>query len=57
MVISICLDDDFVSDVKVYVDVVSCSVLKQIEYWVKIGCIVEDNFDLFYSLIFEFLLV
>lgn len=46
MAISIRLDDDFVSNVKVHADAASRSIPKQIEYWAKIGRIAEDNPDL-----------
>ncbi len=35
MATSIRLDDDFVSDVKVYADAASRSIPKQIEHWAK----------------------
>ncbi|MFT8209999.1 MAG: ParD-like family protein [Symbiopectobacterium sp.] len=56
MATSIRLDEDFVSDVKVYADAASRSVPKQIEHWAKIGRIAEDNPDLPYSFISETLL-
>lgn len=56
MAISIRLDDDFVSDVKVHADAQSRSVPKQIEHWAKIGRIAEDNPDMPFSLINEILL-
>lgn len=56
MATSIRLDDDFVSDVKVYADAASRSIPKQIEHWAKIGRIAEDNPDLPYSFISEILL-
>lgn len=56
MAISIRLDDDFVSDVKIYAEAASRSVPKQIEHWAKIGRIAEDNPDLSYSFINEILL-
>lgn len=56
MAISIRLDDDFVSDVKVHADAASRSIPKQIEHWAKIGRIAEDNPDLPYSFILESLL-
>ncbi len=56
MAISIRLDEDFVTDVKIYADVSSRSVPKQIEHWAKIGRIVEDNPDLPYGFILETLL-
>ena len=56
MAISIRLDDEFVEDVKVHADAQSRSVPKQIEHWAKIGRIAEDNPDMSFSLISEFLL-
>ncbi|QCR38778.1 ParD-like family protein [Nissabacter sp. SGAir0207] len=56
MAISVRLDEDFVDDVKVYAEVSSRSVPKQIEHWAKIGRIAEDNPDLPYSFILEALL-
>ena len=51
MATSIRLDDDFVSDAKVYADVNKRSVPKQIEHWAEIGRMVEDNPDLPYGFI------
>ncbi|EOE4702090.1 hypothetical protein ACKBZ9_000282 [Vibrio cholerae] len=56
MATSIRLDDDFVSDVKVYAEAEMRSVPKQIEYWAKIGKIMTDNPDLPYSFVQESLL-
>lgn len=56
MATSIRLDDDFVSDVKVYADAASRSIPKQIEHWAKIGRIAEDNPDLPFSFIQEILI-
>ncbi|WP_159564750.1 ParD-like family protein [Budvicia diplopodorum] len=56
MATSIRLDDDFVTDVKIYAEASSRSVPKQIEHWAKIGRIAEDNPDLPYSFILETLL-
>lgn len=56
MAISIRLDEDFVSDAKVYADASSRSIPKQIEYWARIGRIAEDNPDLPFSFINETLL-
>ncbi|MBL5900111.1 ParD-like family protein [Lelliottia amnigena] len=56
MATSIRLDDDFVSDVKVYADAASRSIPKQIEHWAKIGRMAEDNPDLPYSFINEILI-
>lgn len=56
MAISIRLDDDFVSDVKIHAEAANRSVPRQIEHWAKIGQIAEDNPDLPYSFIHETLL-
>ncbi|PVD43473.1 hypothetical protein C5188_02975 [Serratia liquefaciens] len=56
MATSIRLDDDFVSDAKVYAEASSRSIPKQIEHWAKIGRIAEDNPDLPFSFISEVLL-
>lgn len=56
MATSIRLDDDFVSDVKVYADAASRSIPKQIEHWAKIGRMAEDNPDLPFSFINEILI-
>lgn len=56
MATSIRLDDDFVSDVKVYADAASRSIPKQIEHWAKIGRMAEDNPDLPFSFIKEILI-
>ncbi|KQN55162.1 hypothetical protein GKQ23_08585 [Erwinia sp. E602] len=56
MAISVRLDEDFVSDVKVHAEAASRSIPKQIEYWAKIGRIAEDNPDLPFSFIWEILL-
>lgn len=56
MAISIRLDEDFVSDAKVYADASSRSIPKQIEHWARIGRIAEDNPDLPFSFINETLL-
>lgn len=56
MAISIRLDDDFVSEVKVHAEAEMRSVPKQIEYWAKIGKMMTDNPDLPYSFVQEALL-
>lgn len=56
MSVSVRLDDDFVSDIKVHAEAASRSIPKQIEHWAKIGRIAEDNPDLTYSFILETLL-
>ncbi|MCO7263716.1 ParD-like family protein [Dickeya zeae] len=56
MAISIRLDEDFVTEVKVYAEASSRSVPKQIEHWARIGRIAEDNPDLTYEFIMDILL-
>lgn len=56
MATSIRLDDDFVSDVRIYAEAEMRSVPKQIEYWAKIGKIMADNPDLPYSFVQDALL-
>lgn len=51
MATSVRLDDEFVSDAKIYADVNKRSVPKQIEHWAEIGRMVEDNPDLPYEFI------
>ena len=53
MAISIRLDDDFVSDVKIHAEASHRSIPKQIEHWAKIGQIVEENPDMTYRFIVE----
>jgi len=50
------LSDQLVNDAKRYAGVNSRSVPKQIEYWSRIGKIVEENPDLPYAFIKEILL-
>lgn len=56
MATSIRLDDDFVSEVKVYAEAEKRSVPKQIEYWAKIGQMMIENPDLAYSFVHDALL-
>ncbi|TCL04327.1 MULTISPECIES: ParD-like family protein [Sodalis] len=56
MSISVRLDDEFVSDIKVHAEAASRSIPKQIEHWAKIGRIAEENPDLPYGFILETLL-
>ena len=56
MAISVRLDEDFVSDAKIYAEAKSRSIPKQIEHWAKIGRVAEDNPELSYSFIEEILL-
>lgn len=56
MAISIRLDEEFVTDVKVHAEAASRSIPKQIEHWAKIGRIAEDNPDLPFSFIWDALL-
>ena len=50
------LSGDFVLEAGKYASVFSRSTSKQIEYWAKIGRIVEENPDLPYSFIKDILL-
>ncbi len=50
------LSDDLINEAKRYATVFGRSIPKQIEYWSRIGKIVEDNPDLPYSFIQEILL-
>lgn len=50
------LDDDFVAEAKACAAASMRSVPKQIEYWAKIGQLVQDNPDLPFSFIEESLL-
>ncbi|WP_286237933.1 TA system antitoxin ParD family protein [Neptuniibacter halophilus] len=56
MATSVRLDDAFVEDVKIYSEVSSRSVPKQIEHWAKIGKIAEENPELSYAFIKDALL-
>lgn len=56
MATSVRLDDEFVENVKIYSQVSSRTVPKQIEHWAKIGEIAEENPDLTYEFIKEVLL-
>ncbi len=53
MATSVRLDDDLVSDAKVYGDASKRSVPKQIEHWAEIGRMAEDNPDLPYEFIHQ----
>ena len=53
---SVKLSDDLVNKAKQYASVYSRSVPKQIEHWVKIGRIAEDNPDLPYEFIKDILI-
>ncbi|MGL5949778.1 MAG: TA system antitoxin ParD family protein [Aeromonas sp.] len=50
------LDDSFVAEAKIYASAAHRSLPKQIEYWSKIGHLVEDNPDLPFSFIKDVLL-
>ena len=50
------LSDKLVDDIKRYARVHSRSIPKQIEYWVRIGKIAEENPDLPYSFIKDILI-
>jgi hypothetical protein len=52
---SIRLDEDLVNEVRVSAEVAIRSVPKQIEHWVRIGRMVEDNPELSYNLIMDIL--
>lgn len=56
MATTIKLPDDIVNEAKRYGAVYSRSTPKQIEYWLNIGKIAEENPDLPYSFIKEILL-
>jgi len=56
MATTIKLSDDIVNEAKRYGSVYSRSTPKQIEYWMNIGKIAEENPDLSYSFIKEILL-
>ena len=51
MSVAIKLSDKIVRDVKIGAQIFHRSVPKQIEYWVKIGKIAEENPDLSYNFI------
>jgi len=50
------LSDDLIDEARRYASLNSRSVPKQIEYWSRIGKIVEDNPDLSYAFIKQLLL-
>ena len=50
------LSDELILEARRYADVFSRSIPKQIEYWSRIGKIVEENPDLSYSFIKDILL-
>ncbi|MGL5293800.1 MAG: TA system antitoxin ParD family protein [Aeromonas sp.] len=50
------LDDAFIADAKIHASAAHRSLPKQIEYWSKIGMMVEDNPDLPFSFIKEVML-
>lgn len=50
------LSDDLINEAKRYAIIYSRSTPKQIEYWSRIGKIVEENPDLPYSFIQDILL-
>lgn len=53
---SIKLSDELLQSARIYAEVYSRSVPKQIEYWSRIGKIAEENPDLSYDFIKEVLL-
>jgi len=56
MATTIKLSDDLLAEAKRYAEVYSRSTPKQIEYWSRIGKIVEENPDLPYSFIKDILI-
>jgi len=56
MAISVKLSDELVGEAKRYASVYSRSTPKQLEYWMNIGKIAEDNPDLSFQFIKEILL-
>lgn len=56
MAVTIKLADEIVNEAKRYGEVYSRSTPKQIEYWMTIGKIAEENPDLSYNFIKEILL-
>ena len=53
---SVRLDDDFVEEVKIHASAAHRSLPKQIEYWAKVGQMVEDIPDLPFSFIKDVML-
>lgn len=56
MVQSVRLDDDFVEEVNIHASAAHRSLPKQIEYWAKVGQMVEDNPDIPFSFIKDVML-
>ena len=56
MATTIKLPDDLIADARRYGNIYSRSAPKQIEFWVKIGKIAEENPDLPYSFIKDILI-
>ncbi len=56
MATTIKLPDDMINEARHYGEIYSRSTPKQIEYWVRIGKIAEENPDLPYSFIKDILL-
>ncbi len=50
------LSDDLIKEARLYGEVYSRSIPRQIEYWSRIGKIAEENPDLPYSFIKEILI-
>ena len=50
------LSDELINEARRYGDIYSRSAPKQIEYWSKIGKIMEENPDLSYSFVKQILL-
>ncbi|MCF8999670.1 ParD-like family protein [Acinetobacter nectaris] len=50
------IEDEILADAKEYGEAMGRSAVKQVEYWIKIGKIAQDNPDLTYEDITEILL-
>ncbi len=50
------ISDEIINQAKIYAEIYSRSIPKQIEYWFKIGKISEENPDLNFAMIREILL-
>ncbi len=48
---SVRLDDDFVEEVNIHASAAYRSLPKQIEYWAKVGQMVENNPDIPFSFV------
>ena len=56
MATAIKLSSSFISETRPYADAMHRSIPKQIEYWARIGKIVEENPDLPFSMIQDILI-